>query len=190
MPGSADISWFNGGTAAARTIAVNFYGVSGGVQVSTANWNNLPSATGGVTGSNLKYLDDGTNSGISINLPTGLSSDWADNGIICASPTDGFPPEAHYNTLYNATTPITITLSGCNNSKTYRINWLGSRSTATHNLKVANGAQSSTWEAGNPNCSLFGDLTGLVPSSGTITFTLEYTTGSFSYSNACYIIET
>lgn len=170
------------------TVAVNFYGAISGVQVPTANWNNVVSATPAATGSSLVYLSNGSNSGLSISLPMVLSSNWADNGTICTSSSDNFPALAHNNAMYNTTTPITITILGCDDARTYDILWLGSRASATHMLTIAKGAQSSSWEAGNPNCTARGYLTALTSTAGTLTFTLAYTTGGFSYSNACKIV--
>lgn len=157
----------------------------------TPGYNNITVASPTTTGTNQLWAIAGTNSGISISFPQSNSGLTQDNGSgNCPSPTSGFPQKAHRYMIYDGAggQDKTFTISGLPASTTtVDIYFLGNRNSATHEMRIASGAQTSTWEAGN-NCSARGVLTGLVPTSNTVTFQVRYNTGTFAYYNAIKVV--
>lgn len=176
----------NGWKHRADTIAVDVYWYTSGGYGGT-NWNNWGIWNSGVqTKANLIRKRDGSNTGFSVALSNNQGG--ADNGTpYCATPTSGFPTEVYRHTIYMAA-PTTLTFTNLDNNKKYDYVHLGSRNTATHSLQMSSQSQTVAMQAAF-NCSDKMQINGLVPSSGTIVITVIAVTGTFTYTNAFYLIE-
>ena len=171
------------------SLAFMFYGSGQSAESSpTANWNNLNKTSGTAqTFSSLKYLDDGANSGFSLNV--GTTSNAVDNGAgYCSSPTDGFPSIVHKKGLYRDAT-ITLTFSSLNNSKKYDLVFLGTRGTSAHGNRLTSQTKTDDIATIQNNCSDAAKVIDLVPSSGEVVATISIISGSFAYLQGLYLIE-
>lgn len=179
------------------TILVKWNSVTANTNNPTPGYNNIAVASPNTAGTNLTWAIAGTASGIGISFPQSNTGLTQDNGSgYCPSPTSGFPSLAHRFMIYDGSgaNPKTFTISGLPaTTTTVDIYFLSSRTTANtiNNNRITSGAQTSTANA-KSNCSSAMVLTGLVPTSNTITFTLQYITESGSganhYANAAKIV--
>lgn len=179
------------------TVQVNIH-ASGLGSIADAGWNNWVIATNA----------DGANFSSTFNWTTGSSSGiqaawrlsnktsralvgYADNTAGYASAqTTNFPTGVFRSVGYNNNFGDTFLMfTGLDNTKTYRIEAVGSRNTATSYVNGwIYGAASQSY-APNNNISNVVVLDNMAPVSGTIDISVVYTTGVFSFINAFRLIQ-
>lgn len=101
----------------------------------------------------------------------------------------GFPKEVFQAVAYTNGNDLTrLRIRGLDDSKTYKIRICASRATNTTLVVTYSiGAQSQSVQV-NLNLATAIEFTGVSPSSGEITVTCDYTTGTFAFINALQVI--
>lgn len=101
----------------------------------------------------------------------------------------GFPKEVFQAVAYTNGNDLTrLRIRGLDDSKTYKIRICASRATNTTLVVTYSiGAQSQSVQV-NLNLATAIEFTGVSPSSGEITVTCDYTTGTFVFINALQVI--
>lgn len=169
------------------TVALNFKTIGSTNNTSAANWNNIPNATPTVTVGSLVFLANGANSGWSISYPSANSGNTSDNGgTYCAGATQA-PQDVYRYAQFDGAGNKTYTISGLNNAKTYDLVFMPTRSTTNVTQTITSQSKSGNTTTQN-QCTTPIKITGLVPSSGVITF-VSSSNGSFQYAAWAYIIQ-
>lgn len=175
--------------ASVKTIAIAFN--SGGGQLyGGTNWNNHVSGTNSTNTvtSNLVYLEDGTNSGISSTLSN--NSNTPDNGAgYCSSTTSGFPADVLRYGSNAALASRTITFANVP-AGTHTLNIISTRATqaGSFNFTISGNTSNTISEIQN-NCNGVATLT-FTTAGGSVAVTLTRVTGSFQYLTALKLLVT
>jgi poly(3-hydroxybutyrate) depolymerase len=162
-----------------KLIQVNVYG---GTTPAGTGWNNW-NVAGSLSATALKYAD-GTASTVKSVLSA--SNGVADNGA--GYPTTMCPVEVGRTSSYFYNAARTLVLSGLNNSSQYNFEAYASRLNTSTNSTYTIGSNTASVQVNN-NYANKASFTGLTTSNGSITVTINGTTGSYNYFNGFTLTE-
>lgn len=187
------------GTPTYDTIQVNLWDSTSNIgKINTTGWNdwNIRANADGNLFSYMFNWTTGTNSGIQaawrLNDKTGRAiTAYVDNTAgYASSQTTNFPTSTFRSAGYTNGSDLTyLMFQGLDNSKTYRLELLGSRNSGTTLVATYSYGAASDNVTFNGNTSKVIILDNLTPSSGTIDVLIDYTTNTFAFINAFRLIQ-